>query len=97
MVPIHELPYGPAAPYGRITRPDRWQHPTTPQQAKETFCFSGGRPQMTLALNVDSLAEVAIDKARDYYREIKVRCGVFRSINHGPTHSRRAMFAPSLV
>jgi hypothetical protein len=35
-----------------------------------------------LAVNVDSLTEMAIGTARDYCREIKVRCGAFLSINH---------------
>jgi hypothetical protein len=44
MVPIRELPYGPAATYCRITRPDRWQHPTTRQKAKIHLLLRG-RPQ----------------------------------------------------
>jgi hypothetical protein len=53
MVPIRELPYGPAATYGRITRPDRWQHPTTRQKAKILLLLRG-RPQMSLASPVET-------------------------------------------
>lgn len=41
MVPVRELPYGPAAPYGRIMRPDRWQHPTTRQKATNPLASPG--------------------------------------------------------
>jgi hypothetical protein len=47
MVPVRELPYGPAASYGRILTPDRWQHPITRQQARNLLLL-WGRPQMSL-------------------------------------------------
>jgi hypothetical protein len=44
--------------------------------------FMEATDQYDLAVNVDSLTEMAIATARDYSREIKARCGVFLSINH---------------
>src|ERR1700746_151184 len=37
LVPVRELPYGPAAP-SLHQRPDRWQHPTTCQSSSKTAC-----------------------------------------------------------
>ena len=37
LVPVRELPYGPAAP-SLHQRPDRWQHPTTCRSSSKTVC-----------------------------------------------------------
>jgi hypothetical protein len=37
LVPVRELPYGPAAP-SLHQRPDRWQHPTTCRSSSKTAC-----------------------------------------------------------
>jgi hypothetical protein len=37
LVPVRELPYGPAAP-SLHQRPDRWQHPTMCQSSSKTAC-----------------------------------------------------------
>jgi hypothetical protein len=37
LVPVRELPYGPAA-LSLHRRPDRWQHPTTCQSSSKTTC-----------------------------------------------------------
>ena len=41
LVPVRELPYGPAAP-SLHQRPDRWQHPTTCRSSSKTACISRG-------------------------------------------------------
>jgi hypothetical protein len=41
LVPVRELPYGPAAP-SLHQRPDRWQHPTTCRYSSKTACISRG-------------------------------------------------------
>jgi hypothetical protein len=41
LVPVRELPYGPAAPLLH-QRPDRWQHPTTCQYSSKTARLSRG-------------------------------------------------------
>ena len=40
LVPVRELPYGPAAP-SLHQRPDRWQHPTTCQFFKKPLALGG--------------------------------------------------------
>jgi hypothetical protein len=42
LVPVRELPYGPAAP-SLHQRPDRWQHPTTCQYSSKTGLSRGLR------------------------------------------------------
>ena len=46
LVPVRELPYGPAAP-SLHQRPDRWQHPTTCQPSSKNRLHLAGRPQMS--------------------------------------------------
>ena len=46
LVPVRELPYGPAAP-SLHQRPDRWQHPTTCQSSSKNRLHLEGRPQMS--------------------------------------------------
>jgi hypothetical protein len=46
LVPVRELPYGPAAP-SLHQRPDRWQHPTTCQSSSKYRLHLAGRPQMS--------------------------------------------------
>jgi hypothetical protein len=41
LVPVRELPYGPATP-SLHQRPDRWQHPTTCQYSSKTARLSRG-------------------------------------------------------
>ena len=41
MVPVRELPYGPAASYGRIFRPERWQYSTTRRKDKNPLASPG--------------------------------------------------------
>jgi hypothetical protein len=41
LVPVRELPYGPAA-LSLHQRPDRWQHPTTCRYSSKTACISRG-------------------------------------------------------
>jgi hypothetical protein len=41
LVPVRELPYGPAAP-SLHQRPDRWQHPTTCRSSSNTACIWRG-------------------------------------------------------
>lgn len=41
MVPVRELPYGPAA-MRRINRPERWQHPTIATYPNLPPCFFRG-------------------------------------------------------
>src|ERR1700751_989743 len=42
LVPVRELPYGPAASSLHHQRPDRWQHPTTRRTTSKTACISRG-------------------------------------------------------
>lgn len=42
LVPVRELPYGPAASSLHHQRPDRWQHPTTCRSSSEIACISRG-------------------------------------------------------
>lgn len=62
MVSVRELPYGPAASYGRITRPDTWQHPTARQQAKNLLLLRG-RPQMSQGTGKLLINEPALSSA----------------------------------
>ena len=41
LVPVRELPYGPAAP-SLHQRPDRWQHPTTCQPSSKNRLHLAG-------------------------------------------------------
>jgi hypothetical protein len=68
LVPVRELPYGPAAP-SLHQRPDRWQHPTTCQPSSKNRLHLAGRPQMstrwvrkTQANAPKTLAEQGVDK-----------------------------------
>ena len=50
LVPVCELPYGPAAP-SLHQRPDRWQHPTTCRSSSKNRLRLAGRPQMSTRPN----------------------------------------------
>ena len=63
LVPVRELPYGPAAP-SLHQRPDRWQHPTTCQPSSKNRLHLAGRPQMSTRARCIYLT----------YTEVQVRC-----------------------